>query len=503
MQKTIRKTSVLFSLLTALTAAPVLAVDPWPAESWSAATDLTFLNASGWSSNLSGAYWNPVTRRLWVVNNSGNFSVLSESAGSFVLLNTFSPGGDLEGITQANPTADKVYTIVERTNAIREYTASTGVLSQTWSIGSLIGSLPDGNDGVEGITFIPDAWLAASGFRDGSGNLYPQSVHGANGLGGIMLVAVQDQTRATAGYVYAVDLNVNGTWTTVGSYKTNMTESCEISFDGSTGKLYIMHNLNGNVLEIADLKSTLVGAERKLNTLNEYQLPSTSNVEGMGLVPALKNDSTLGDGWMFLTDDDNADGALRWFKQVSPRIALNAGNAQTAPPSSSVPVKPSVMTQDAFKNPLKGFPVTFQVTGGGGSITGASIKSDSLGIAQVGSWTLGPANGVNTLTATSAGFTMATFTATGSDGVGIFSGYGPRAGSKSMGIRLVNGAPLLNVRVAGMYQVRQWNTSGRILLEKNLKLSVGQHALPMAAAGVSFFEVRSANEKVGVVSSGF
>src|SRR5437762_1279485 len=76
----------------------------WPGETWEAAIDLTSLNPVAWSKNLSGAYWNPVTRRLWLADNAGTFSVIKEDgAGGFVKEADFFPGGDLEGITQADP----------------------------------------------------------------------------------------------------------------------------------------------------------------------------------------------------------------------------------------------------------------------------------------------------------------------------------------------------------------------------------------------------------------
>jgi hypothetical protein len=60
--------------------------------------------------------------------------------------------------------------------------------------------------------------------------------------------------------------------------------------------------------------------------------------------------------------------------------------------------------------------VTFAVTGGGGAVTGASIVTDSTGIATVGSWTLGLTAGPNTLTASSSGLSAVTFNASGAAG---------------------------------------------------------------------------------------
>jgi hypothetical protein len=70
---------------------------------------------------------------------------------------------------------------------------------------------------------------------------------------------------------------------------------------------------------------------------------------------------------------------------------------------------------------LSGETVTFAVASGGGTITGASAVTNSSGIATVGSWTLGPTAGTNTLTATLAGATGSpvTFTANGSAGLNL------------------------------------------------------------------------------------
>jgi adhesin/invasin len=59
--------------------------------------------------------------------------------------------------------------------------------------------------------------------------------------------------------------------------------------------------------------------------------------------------------------------------------------------------------------------VTFTVSSGGGSVTGADQSTDASGIATVGSWTLGEIAGENTLTAT-AGALEAIVTATGTAG---------------------------------------------------------------------------------------
>jgi hypothetical protein len=79
---------------------------------------------------------------------------------------------------------------------------------------------------------------------------------------------------------------------------------------------------------------------------------------------------------------------------------------------TAVVTAPSVIVRDALNNPVAGVPVTFVVASGGGSVTGGIATTNVNGIATVGSWTLGPALGTNTLTATSGGLSV-TFLATG------------------------------------------------------------------------------------------
>src|SRR5216117_2771056 len=100
------------------------------------------------------------------------------------------------------------------------------------------------------------------------------------------------------------------------------------------------------------------------------------------------------------------------------QIAINAGDKQTVTVGTAVPIPPSVIVKDASGNPVSGVAVTFAVTPGNGSITGASQTTDAGGIATVGSWTLSTTVGANTLTAAASGLTGSpvTFIATGTAG---------------------------------------------------------------------------------------
>jgi adhesin/invasin len=101
------------------------------------------------------------------------------------------------------------------------------------------------------------------------------------------------------------------------------------------------------------------------------------------------------------------------------QIAVDTGDAQTATVNTAVATPPAVIVKDQYGNPKSGVGVTFAVaTGGGTVVPTTAVATDASGIAAVTSWTLGPAMGTNTLTATATGLTGSpvTFTATGQAG---------------------------------------------------------------------------------------
>ncbi|MFN9203445.1 MAG: Ig-like domain-containing protein [Gemmatimonas sp.] len=97
-------------------------------------------------------------------------------------------------------------------------------------------------------------------------------------------------------------------------------------------------------------------------------------------------------------------------------LTRDLGEGQIALAGSPVGTAPRVRLTDASGAPLAGATVTWQVTGGGGTITGDTTTTNANGLATVGSWTLGMP-GVNTLTAWLSGTPgqgqSVVFTATG------------------------------------------------------------------------------------------
>ena len=96
-------------------------------------------------------------------------------------------------------------------------------------------------------------------------------------------------------------------------------------------------------------------------------------------------------------------------------VTRAAADSQVANLQSPVDTAPAVTLRDAYGNPAAGVVVTFSVASGGGTVAGATQTTDAAGRAQVGTWTLGPAPGINTLAASFAGLPPVIFTATGVD----------------------------------------------------------------------------------------
>lgn len=294
------------------------AAEPWPGEAWRDAVVLTGLD-DDFRNNLSGAHWNEATRTLWVcLNGPGRFwALVPDGRGGFAVARSsgrvgeFEAPGDLEGITQADPGDDTVYVMVEGADRIRRYDVSVlgaPELINEFDIGPYVPAY-NGSAGSEGIAFVPDAALAARGFVDGAGRPYTSR----NGMGGLMFVAHQ---RDGAIYVFDLDPTDNGV-DFVGRYLTARGESSGLEFDRSTNHLYVWHNTGGNTLEITDLGSSAAsGGARRFDTVREIEAPKGGNLEGFALTPVAGRD-----GWAFITDDDNQDGAaLMWFRRFAPGV---------------------------------------------------------------------------------------------------------------------------------------------------------------------------------------
>jgi hypothetical protein len=88
-------------------------------------------------------------------------------------------------------------------------------------------------------------------------------------------------------------------------------------------------------------------------------------------------------------------------------IEILAGAAQITPIGSPVTTPPKVRVKDFVGAVLPGISVRFTVVAGGGTVTPAVVVTGADGTATVGSWTIGPNPGTNTLQAQVEGGTVA------------------------------------------------------------------------------------------------
>jgi hypothetical protein len=102
-------------------------------------------------------------------------------------------------------------------------------------------------------------------------------------------------------------------------------------------------------------------------------------------------------------------------------LAVAAGGTQTGAAGIGVPVRPSVVVHDAHENPVPGVVVHFAGATGGGVVSGGQQVTGENGVATVEAWTLGPAFGPQSLTATVPGLAPLAFTADAVDPTGNFN----------------------------------------------------------------------------------
>jgi len=90
-----------------------------------------------------------------------------------------------------------------------------------------------------------------------------------------------------------------------------------------------------------------------------------------------------------------------------------------------VPVPLVVRLVDAQGNPVRASAVTWVIGDGGGSVSPATVQTDTAGLGST-QLTLGPSPGVNTVNAVVSGVDIVTFTAsaTGGGGGGGRGGHG-------------------------------------------------------------------------------
>jgi hypothetical protein len=289
---------------------------------WPEALNITNVMDSAGVSELSGLHWNPDLNRLYAIADNGRLHVLQLDVThkKFTQIADMKKLGGPEGITQVDYSANEFYTIDEKHYEIRRFTHnadfSNVTLSHKWNLlADYSGMVDTGNDGPEGIVFVPDKYLSAVGFvSPETDEVYTSK----KGMGGLIFIAHQKK-----GLIWVFDVNPDkdDDFSLVGKYKTNRNESCDLAFDRSTGLLYILHNADENTIEVTDMSSTQHSGKGRFVMKNEYKIPNPTgniNIEGLAVAPKFADPKNVS-LWLCrdVSDDESVDfqkDCLWWYR---------------------------------------------------------------------------------------------------------------------------------------------------------------------------------------------
>lgn len=304
---------------------------PWPAEATEEAVNLTDVEVledetSDLRRNLSGAVWNPVSRTLWLARNAGPAIIwaLHDVGGELVLaadedarakwLSTGDANfGDLEGLTFASfEDTGAVFLLDESDSVISEWDLSEVGVAQRKRAWDLTAEMPAPTSylGAEGLTFVPDRFLEAQGFRDEGGAIATSRY----GTGGLFFVGHQDE-----GVVYVFDLDRRSDdYQYLGTFHTRADETAGLEFDASTGMLWVFHGGAALTLEATRLSWTEQTSDdgdvrKTFDSVLVYDGPDvpeggSRNLEGFALMGV--EDCVDGRRSAFITTDDGGDWSL-------------------------------------------------------------------------------------------------------------------------------------------------------------------------------------------------
>jgi hypothetical protein len=185
-------------------------------------------------------------------------------------------------------------------------------------------------------------------------------------------------------------------------------------------------------VRIEDAQGTLVTSATNNVTIALGSNPGGASLSGTKVVAASGGIATFsglsldrpGNGYTLTASGSGLSGdassAFNVTTGAATGIAANSSTTLSGTVGSPVSPVPSVKVTDGSGNGVSGVTVTFAVTEGGGTVSGATPTTDGSGIATVGSWTLGTSagSGNNKLTATASGLSGSPVTFTASAAAG-------------------------------------------------------------------------------------
>ncbi len=163
------------------------------------------------------------------------------------------------------------------------------------------------NLGLEGLAWIPDAYLVAKGFLDENSNAAYDPAHYANHAGGIFLVGVE-QTGMI--YGYALD-HVGGGFTRVATILSGQMSVMELAFDREVGYLWsVCDDTCMGRINLLDIDTRAASPTRgKFVVRQGFERPSTMpNLNNEGFSMAAESTCQNGFKSAFYSDDSSTGG---------------------------------------------------------------------------------------------------------------------------------------------------------------------------------------------------
>jgi hypothetical protein len=100
----------------------------------------------------SGAAWDPVLQRLYVVSDEGDLVRMNDDGTAVQIWHI---GGDIEAVCLASPQPYRVYIGREQPDAVLEFDVVNGLVLRTFDLTPWMHG--PANQGLEGLTFVPDS----------------------------------------------------------------------------------------------------------------------------------------------------------------------------------------------------------------------------------------------------------------------------------------------------------------------------------------------------------
>jgi len=336
-------------------AAGTVLTQPWPG----GPDELPLDDEATFTGDLSGLDYEPsgtsADGTLWAVQNGDGllYRIVSDGAGGWAPATDSGwtagkalryPDGtgrvDAEGVTVTGDSSDGgVYVSSERNNAASSVSrpsvlrydvaaaggATTLVATQEWDLAADFPGL-GANAGLEGVTWVPDAWLTERGFVDEStGAAYDPAARPGHG-DGLFFVGVEGTAS-----VYAYALSTDGSAERVATIATSFDLVADVQFDADLDALWVVCDeaCSGRTA-LFDVDASGAFAEQ---VVYEAPLNADRGLANEGFAVADAATCTDGVRQTFYADDADTDG-----------FSLRAGtlpcDAPTAPTDPTTPVVP-------------------------------------------------------------------------------------------------------------------------------------------------------------------